>query len=48
MRHPEAWIGIGLELDGLASRREVIERAGLDRLPDFALRDGFPLVQVSV
>jgi hypothetical protein len=48
MRHPEGGIGVGIELDGLAFGWEVIERAGLERLPDFAFRDGFPLVQVSV
>ena len=48
MRHPHAWIRIGIEFHGPAFVREVIELAGLDRLPDLTLRDGFPLVQISV
>ena len=48
MRHPEARIGVGIELDGLAFTGEVIEGAGFDGLPDFAFRDGFPLVQILV
>ena len=48
MGHPEAGIGVGIELDRLAFTGEVIERAGFDGLPDLALRDGFPLVQISV
>ena len=48
MRHPQARVGIDIQLDRLALTREVIERAGLDRLPDLPLRDGFPLVQSSV
>ena len=48
MRHPEGRIRVGIELDGLAFTREVIESAGFDGLPDLALRDGFPLVQISV
>lgn len=48
MRHPEARIGVGIELDGLAFTGEVVEGSGFDGLPDLALRDGFPLVQISV
>ena len=48
MRHTQARIGIDIELDRLALAREVIELAGFDRLPDLALRDGFPLIQTSV
>jgi len=48
MLHPQARIAIDIELDRLALAREVIELAGLDHLPDLPLRDGFPLVQISV
>jgi hypothetical protein len=48
MRHPQARVGIDIELDRLALAREVIELAGLDRLPNLAVRDGFTLVQSSV
>lgn len=48
MRHPHAWIWVGIELNALPFVREVIELAGLDRLPDLTLRDRFPLVQISV
>ena len=47
MRHPQARIGVDIELDRLALAREVIELAGLDRLPNLPLRDGFPLIQTS-
>ena len=48
MGHPQAGIGVDIQLDGFAFAREVFELPGFDRLPYFALRDGFPLVQSSV
>ena len=48
MRHPQGRIRIDIQLDWLAFAREVIELAGFDRLPNLALCDGFPLVQISV
>ena len=48
MCHPHARIGVRIELDGLTLAREVIELTSLDGLPDLALRNGFPLIQISV
>ena len=48
VRHPHARIRVDIQLDWLALVREVIELAGFDGLPDLALRDGFPLIQISV